>query len=484
MLYSRMSGEGYIPPLVLRTALPVAKLMAAGTSEDELLSVVSDVLDNKSFSEDALREFVKILVEGLSAPLPFVDKVVYAFIAKRGPDTVLSALTTSYIARAHIRAGDKKGAARFSLNLTAPPPPTTPSVVVSPYTTLLRDLGTANPSFNVYQWALTQMQAEDPDLMPDLAFFNSLLAHELGRRKYGAVFAIYKRLFESRAPPVVPDSYTFSTLFRALHRLSCVNSRHTRRSRNIRAPNNMPTAHEIFRDMLVCRKEQQVRINELVHFGELDPASAPALSVLDSTVLHKALRVFLGAYDYPAAFVALRTRHQLDAALPLATYRLVIGALLGRVRGQLPHLAVAQVPEEMWAFRFLGLGDLPPHRREVPLDAGMVCRLLRMGAEGSLGLPFVGAEGYDIGMPADGVYMSAPPRYDEAGQEFYAHGMPTPREFLGLDAIGYKRVFSVTPLERILKRAILASAGGLEVAPGVYVSAAIKQAKERMIPGK
>ena len=486
ILYDRMSREGFLPSPALRAHMRIIRLASLGPSEDDLFNIVSESLDGESFNEDALRELLRILGYGLSAPPSFIDRVARAFLAKRSPDTPLSAHTISIIVRLHAQAGDKEGAVRWAENpSTPPPPPARPATVAAPYTTLLRDLGTADPKFSVYQWALKEMQQAHPDIVPDTPFFNALLAHEVGRRKFGAVFAIYERMMKHREHPVAPDPYTFSTTFRAIHRLTSRYARKARQLRNVRTPKSMPGPRAVFRDMLVCRAEH-------LQYCERTGA-APSSAWEEPVAIHKALRTFLGAYDYAGAYIALQTLRLYAPGTPhcvsLKTYRLIVGALLTRVRVQLPHSAIVLHREHMWAFRLLGLAQLPPGRQTVPTDFTLVHRLLRMGADPALSLDFVDVPGASVVAPPPGLYTPRPAGAgdEDRDEDYRAHGMPTPLEFVGVQAMDGERehALAIAPLERMLKRAILASFKELkegEMTPAGYVSAEIKQAESEMFP--
>ncbi|KAM5540667.1 hypothetical protein V8D89_005698 [Ganoderma adspersum] len=484
-----MVREGYVPPLSLRTQMRVVKEAESFPSVDRLMKTMEEIFENKLFGQDALGELLRLLGDGMQASPSFIDRVIRAFLSKRDPDCQLSAHIVSYVARVYTHAGDTAGAARWSAECL-PSAPQAPSDKVSgpsPYTTLLRDLARADPAYSVYEWSLDQMQAEHPGLVPDVAFFNALLAHEIGRGNYEAVFAMYARLMDYRTPATKPDAYTFSTIFRAIHHATSKYSGRSRRARSIKTPKNVPTPRAVYKDMLTCLAEQAREASSGPR------PSAPLEPALDATALHKALRTFMGQYDYAAAYNTVRLfrlHPTLVGAPTLTTYRLVVNSLAARIRVHLPLIAIRTDPEYVWTYRFLGLGELPPSfRTRLPFDLGVIHRILYAGSYPRMNLHYIPAPDYVLGSEDGGhIYRNGPQDVVQRLpctpdlELFTPHGLPTPLELVGLQPVEGDRAFGVRPLERILKRAVLASFAELDHSPGKQVSLAIAEAKAEMVP--
>ena len=485
-----MVREGYVPPLSLRTQMRVIKEAESMPSVDQLIKVMEEAFENSSFGQDALGELLQMLGDSMQATPSFIDRVIRTFLSKRDADFQLSAHIVSYVVRVYTRAGDTAGAARWSAE-RLPSTPSAPSGVASgpsPYTTLLRDLARANPSYSVYEWSLNQMQAENPDLVADLPFFNALLAHEIGRGNYEAVFTMYAHMMDYRTPTTKPDVYTFSTIFRAIHRATCKSSDRSRHLRSIKVPKNVPSPRAIYKDMLTCLAEQKHESS-----SEHKPPTAPE-PALDATALHKALRTFMGQYDYAAAYNAVRLfrlHPTLVGAPTLTTYRLVVNSLAARIRVHLRLMAIRADPQSLWTYRFLGLGELPQHlRTKLPFDLGVIHRILYAGSYPRLSLHYVPAPDYALRSDAgDGAMFGNDPQdvlqrlpYVPDPALFIPHGLPTPLELVGLQPVEEGRVFGIVPLERILKRAVLASFAELDRSPGKQVSLAVVEAKGDMVP--
>ena len=83
-------------------------------------------------------------------------------------------------------------------------------------------------------------------------------------------------------------------------------------------------------------------------------------------------------------------------------------------------------------------------------------------------------------------WADVPTEEDERGREaldakIRAVGLPTPREFLGMDTPPPGKMLSLEGLQRIVERALLASCGEV-VLPAGYVASQVRQAREEMEP--
>ncbi|KAI0637567.1 hypothetical protein C8Q77DRAFT_1165618 [Trametes polyzona] len=486
MLYSRMTREGYIPSVSLRVRMHLVKLAELAVEEEVLLDTMRKAFTQESFDEIAFRELLRMLVEGLRSSPPFIRQVVDMFIKCRDPGYTLSTDTTTYLLRAFRSGNDDAGANWWSPHASSSPSaeaqtsavPLSPS---SPYATLLQDLAASKPSFEVYKWTLERLQADNVE--PDLPFFNALLAYEVGRRNYEVVFAIYTMLMERRTAAVKPTCHTFSIVFRALHRLA--GSHRYRRINHVRVPPNVPSARAVFKDMLTCHLEDTTRTNQ--------PHSS-----LDAQDLHKALRVFMVQRDYAAAFAAIRAFRLFPGAVgrpTMATYRLVLGGILWRVRTQHPLIATRTVARlsssDIWAYRFLGMDELPQHLiSTLPLGLDLVHQVLLIGAEPRLSLDWIHSPNYtkprsefDIPGLDDEDAEDEHERIERISDpaEFHPYGMPTPIELAGLKPVPDDQTYGLVPLERVLRRAIAASVPPGEGALSARVSETIREAKKEMI---
>ncbi|KAI0687279.1 hypothetical protein C8Q76DRAFT_760593 [Earliella scabrosa] len=453
LLYARMSREGFLPSALLRTLMYIVKMAELVPDQDTLLHVISQAFQNTSLAEHDFMTLLQILKEGLSAPPPFIDHTIDAFLATRPPDYALSDVASQQIMKMHLHAGDPQRAKRWYVHspLSTPPRSSQSDASPSPYASLLRDLSKEDQAFCEYEAAWERVKAEIPSLVLGVDFLNALISKEIARERYHAVFAIYHRMMAARSAPTTPDATTFYHVFRAINRLTSLARRRHSRGRRSRArpPANMPHPRAVYRDMLACHAEH-VRARPL--------AASP---VLKPFAVHRALRTFMGRHDYPAAYIVLRGfLYHADQTGPVgaAAQRIVVNALLDRIGSEMPRLALYEGQSAVWAFRFLGLGEVPRYlRAEVVRDGRMAWRVRAMGAEPRLGLGFV-----DWDCEEEGEDGRA-----EAGRAGNADGT-------------VERV----RLERILRRAILASFEETDVVDVRDVSEVVREAKREMVPGR
>ncbi len=493
LLYARMSREGYIPSPILRTTMYIVKMGELLDSQEDFLGAIMDGLQNAP-SEKDLVEILRVLSEGLSASLAFVNRIIEGFLAKHPPGYKLSNATSSYVANLHLRAGDKEGARRWFIR---------PDILrmrrwaqtgmkdahAPPYANILTQLSNEDPAFAEYEAVFANMREEMPSLVVDLPFLNGLIENEVSRCRYRAVFAIYHRMMASRSAFTTPDSTTFYHVFRAIQKFSYATARQPRaRRRKFRRPENMPSPRAVYRDMLNCHQEH-VRLRP----------SRPS-PVLTKSVVHRALRMFMAWYDYAGAYVTARSFFYLVAYTgrsTLTTYRIVVNALLERIASELPQLQLHVEQNVVWMYRFLGLDAFPRHlRSRLAADEQMVQRLLVIATEPRLSLELLPVpthssdEGSSEEEPRKYVSPTARDISDEDGdwdypseEEYREYVLPTAREILEEDGgwANPRAEFEFVPLLRIVRRAILASFEAEEMAD---VSEAVREAKDDMLPGR
>ena len=470
VLYARLTREGYIPTVSLRTQMRIITLAEQAPPDEVVLDAIRQAMANRSFTERALLMLLRLLGDSLRAAPQFIENVVLHFLVNQPPGYRLSARTRKYVVQAYLRLGDRDRASRWSSADFVPPLPGAGPDFRSPYTTLLRDLAASDPSFSQYVSALAKMRKEMPALVPNLPFFNALLSHEVNRRNFTAVFAIYERMMALRSKTVTPDTDTYAIIFRAISRLS-TSSRRRRGLHVLRPPPNMPDPRVVYRDMLTCHIEHQAAANSHI---------SPALALPS---IHAALHTFMSTRDYPAAFNVVRAFRAYPTHIDrpvLATYHAVVGDLLKRIKAELPTLPLQTEHQRVWTYRFLGLGAVPRHwRASIPCDLSMLRRVLHMGTEPRLNLEFVHVSDFD-----DDAVAQHPERGVRAEvNKFIEHGIPTPLQFAEAEPVPELKPFEVAPLERLLRRAMLASIEDEVDPPYVrHVSAAIADAKADMVP--
>ena len=134
-----------------------------------------------------------------------------------------------------------------------------------------------------------QLQVDDADLLPHHCSFNAIFAREMRRGNYEAVFAVYDSMLDSRTLTTHLDGRTFSAIFDAIYRMTSKDSRSLSWRGGIVTPRNVPRPRAVIKDV-TCLAEK-IRNKR---------------RVLNTTVLHKALRTFMAQHDYAAALTSMR----------------------------------------------------------------------------------------------------------------------------------------------------------------------------------
>lgn len=305
--------------------------------------------------------------------------------------------------------------------------------------------------------------------MGDRIFYNTIIEALAAKQHYQQVFAVYHLMLKG-SDKVLPDAYTFGTLFRIVSFLS---RPRTLRSRKHKRPTNTPTLRQLFREM--------TRLRGKFTNGRSHRAS----SVVNTSILNKALSAFMQEDDYVAAFLVLRSFTLCRVSATVDTYRVVVGELLRRIQHELPYIRHSE-PDIMWTYRFLG--HKVPMSLSIGDDVRLLDGILRLGLQSRLSL-----EPLQLGPPAlvdqlatvvDGI-TARPIKRSARNRSLFEIGEASCRLPAPLVILGFIEPLDdhwlTTPLERILRRAILATFTRILVPPAKAVSMAISDAKEEMV---
>ena len=296
--------------------------------------------------------------------------------------------------------------------------------------------------------------------------YNAIIGALARTDHYEQVFAIY-RLMLSGGPEVYPDAHTFGSLFRIVNFFS---RPRTLRSRKHKIPPNAPTARELFREM--------TRLHGL--HTKAKPSGASI--VMTASILNKALNTFMKRDDYAAACVVLRAFRMCNLAATTDTYRIVVCELLRRLHANLSHSKHSTYPT--WASRFLG-GTAAPR---VEMDVRLLDSILRLGLDARLSLkPLPSPSVADnnlleqvLDRPVDQPITPTRKNWSLFEITEGSNRIPTPLVVLGILEPAFDS-WTTIPLERIIRRAILATFARIFLAPIIAVSSALKDAKADMI---
>lgn len=499
-LYSRMQDEGYIPPPKIQASLFFLQKLTAGESTKELLDAAREAFGQEGFDEREFRHVLRMASAVSRLPSSLYEDLIRIFIESRGEESyTLSPRTEALLAYARTRRGWRGEMAVQKLSLKA--------------ATLAHRATKRSPDID----ALLDMAAADEEVAPiihsavrrmrhtdgthDRIFYNAIITAFADRRRYVEVFSLYNMMLSGDAS-ILPDAYTFGTLFRVIDRLSGARSH---RNRKDKVPENLPTLRVLYRDMVYCHR--------MYRPGKLT-ADSP---VLKGTLFNRILRYFIDAGDFAAAYVALKSFDVFNIPVTVATYHAVIGGIILRVQRERWYLADWSTDrEQYWTYRFLGSPQTIPKE----INARVMDGILGFGSKASLAVNLEpiklypeehlreiakAVEDYNSGederdipevtfrdfenepeqqSPAKTPSPITKPyrrivRHEKTHHRSYR--VPTAVCILGLVTPPVD-LWDTQPLVRIIKRAILASRPRVFLPASNVISMEIRQARSEMMP--
>lgn len=478
IIYSHMRAQGFIPSVSLRTQMHVIKLaMEVLPDEFTLLGELKDVFQQKFFLEDDLRDLLNLLVNSMGCDPEFIDKVVRTFLGTRKPDYKLRPATISLLVRIHTQAGSVAIAQEWIADHS--------SSSSQPYTDLLHTLISTDPeNKDAYRWVVEHMKANK--IEADLAFYNVTLALWASHERASPVFEVYDKLRKSERLSLVPDAYTYCILFSLLQEFRWDRREGRRVKRRVPLPHNAPSTRVLFHQMIECHLKYTG--------GDLFRPSR----VLTPDVLDDALRLFMTEEDWAAASVIMRVRRMFNFNPQLSTFHIVITRLLSRIQRELKLIPKCEEPDRYWTYQFLGLegyhGDLPNQ-----WDAFAI--MLRIAKASPVNLDYPSAqdpseveqggareEDKDKENEDDEDERKGPTQDKTSGtdtkterlnREQRYEFMPSTSVFLKNEPPDPNVVWQFAPLQRILRRAMLAESPGID---NQGVTEKIEQASREMLP--
>lgn len=492
-LSDMMLFEGFYPSSGLRARLLVHRHFREPVAlPGEILPALQDLVAQPSFTEWDLAELLDSLKIPAHLDVELVKGVVDHFITARGDQYELSPQSYAKLIRIYVSAGHRQAAVDlFSVpHRTVPLPrpsrrksasnsqyaPQPQSPRIRPLTTLISELAAFNSVPARVDEIIARMSEEG--VVPDVPLFNSLIAGAVRQHDYYKAFALYKALLSHGDIRLVPDAFTFASLFKALEGMSKSRRAALRRAK---VPSNVRGGRDLFRDMIEC--------HTLRTYGVPERASA----VLKPFSLHMALRMFLHSNDYHAACVVLRAFGRYHVRVDGRTYRSVLAKLVATV-----HAGVRErrKPGELrWADRFLYADvfaegeqpllprDLVNEMRAVPLlrEERMFQALIHLFEYAARPLtPPLTPDSAPAPTPAPTPSTSVPKR--TRGRQFR---VPRRARVLGLQVDPREAHYDAAPLEHILYRTLWASLDGNARAaeePRKAIVRALEPVEDEMAP--
>ena len=305
-------------------------------AQDKLVTrLVHAVADPATKEADFLRSLAAMSEVGVHPQV--AARVCESFLANRDADYVPSLKTLRAATIAFVQA-DRVDQAFALLGRVGIQPAHRP--VHQAFLATLRD----SRPFDHHSFVKLLSAMNDAGILIDTAILNILISREVRLKRVGQAWFLYNEM--KKNPELLPDSYTFGSLF-AMHRRI--------RPASLR---QFSAAAESTSPTLPLR----LLFKELVQSTErLDHPVKPNI-----TLLNAALRAFMRQRDYVAAIIVIQSFERYRLPLDHKTYYCVVKLLVRRiwaeVQGSRPRDQVR------WVDRFLGV----QHYTEILLNQTLV----------------------------------------------------------------------------------------------------------------
>ena len=452
-VYERMVREGFIVSLSLEAQiLAIAMSQAENQSKNILLSRFKSVIRRQAFSPNDLFEVLGVMTY-LDLPPELLLDVMADFTKthKHVEPIEFNVCFLQDLANAAVKEGDIQTALDV---LSALPQSDADETLLSRvYASFIAAIRkSAYPSRDAVSAALNQMEKQG--IPPSLPVWNSLISFEVRANSLHRPFAIYDAL--KMRPEFLPDHNTFGSLFKALNRFYNPKRRKFRHGRLL--PDNIPSPRALYGEMLgyVVRHPQEPQFH------------------LTTSLLNTILRSFVFIKDYAGAYLILRFFRSQRIPANVKTYFIVFRHLMNRVTYGIK--AARKMGSVAWADRFLGL-PIPVYDPEFlnglqlsnPLASYIldVCRRSSFASEEPL---------YIVTRPLNDGDIS-----------LAKYQTPTVEGMLAKVAVPLDQAFDSVPLERLLKKALVAEMELVQELPSgratsLALSKMIVSVKREMVP--
>ncbi|KAL9712348.1 hypothetical protein Ac2012v2_003585 [Leucoagaricus gongylophorus] len=450
-VYERMIREGLIVSLSLEVQmLAIAMSQAENQSKNILLSRFKSVVRKEAFSPGDLFEVLGVMTNLDLPPELLLD--IMADFTKTHKFTKPLKFDVRFLqdlANAAVEAGDIQTALdALSALPQSDANETLLSRVYASFIAAIRK--SAYPSRDAVSATLNQMKNQG--IPPSLFVWNSLIAFEVRASSLHRPFAIFDAL--KNRSELLPDHNTFGSLFKALNRFYNPKRRKFRHGKPL--PDSIPSPRALYREMLgyLVRHPQEPQFR------------------LTTSLLNTILRSFVFMRDYAGAFLILRLFHLRRIPVNVKTYFIVFRHLMNRVTYGIR--AARKMGSVTWADRFLGL--------PFPIYDPIFLSCLQLSNPlASHILDVCKCSSFALDEP---LYMSSQPLNDISPAKYQT---PTVEGMLDKVAVSLDQEFDGVPLERLMKKALLAEMELLQELPSgratnSALSEMIASVKQEMVP--
>lgn len=324
-VYEAFSRLGGIAPPALASKI----LRATATSNVRLDSgTVQHLLDTThQMPSGVFLDFLRVLDKHSYSPI-FIERAVEAYLCSRKGGVSVREIY-ALLVRVHASRGQLTSAEQWLKRYREGPAPLHPGPFI--------DLLSAYAKYDAHETHGRLVALARSMSLPTsnggigsltLPAYNILMSVETRRGSLTSALALYQ-LLRKQAPALLPDAFTFATLFKA----------HDKNKQSV-PQSQQPRA--LFCDML--------QVHQYRTKGRPGLANS---STISTGVLNVALRYFIRVRDYPAAIVVLRSFAVCRILPDARTHWVVSMGILRRLRDEVKR-PLRQGGEGRWAERVLG----------------------------------------------------------------------------------------------------------------------------------
>lgn len=280
----------------------------------------------------------------------------------------------------------------------------------------------------------------------DISLLNVLISREVRLNRAANALSMYNDI--KKNSELLPDSYTFGSLFAMYRRIRPLSFKRYSAAAKLASP-ALPL-RQLFNDFISSTKRSE---------NPVQP---------NTCLLNTALRAFMRQRDYAGAIVVIQSFARFNVALDHKSYYFVMKLIVRRIWAEVQ----ASRPKEQvrWVDRFLGVY----HYTDISLTATLVHDILAA----------VGQKEFDVSTP---LYMPMQARrhrmsYHRRIQENAHYLLPTMRMMENIerpDPADF--IYEPVPLVRILSRALFADTNVLPTDAALSVDESLRQAETEIL---
>ncbi|KAF5373681.1 hypothetical protein D9758_000781 [Tetrapyrgos nigripes] len=404
--YARMMGEGYVSSLKTDAQMLAIGLVVSPHQSRAAWYSLRLIFANEDYSEDDLILLLGVF-QFLDAPPSFMTQVIRDFMSARGENYVPHRRLINILTGMLVKEGQIQEAFELANDYDNPSAQGSRS---HPYASIISSIDSFDPHSQQSIGEVLETVREK-EIEYDASIFNALLAHQVRLKDVDKAFTIYRTLMDATEQGFTsPDHYTFRNLFKLIGRSPLTST--------------LPMSpRKLFRDMVdvvfVRRKDRTPRCS-------IDHAHS---------LMIQSLLAFVMRRDYAAAYYVTKFVAMVGLPVSAQVYHTVIQAITSLIMKDI--FRAPKTGGSPWMHRLLGLSrsdfeGMKAFRARTPI----ILELLRQSKRS--------------GFLLDPASAPLPSRIRRQ------YMVPTLPMMKSRYEVPLRLLFDITPLQRILRRALLA----------------------------